>query len=591
MDYEKFFKLKQRPFKVPLEAKFFYRGKVFANLCQILSASELPPLVILKGLEGAGKSTIIKRLPLTLRETTRMAPILNPTFKLSDILSETLNFFGLGFKCPPSAQEESLLGFFQNACSNFIESSLAVVLAFDDAHLLSSETLTDLLALTKLEKSWEGRTSLILVAPQESDFPPEPLKSQALEVLLPALEIPEVLDYVRHRMRAAGANRDYFTAEALVALHQYSQGLPSKIDPLAERALMTAWAANRHQVTVSHVAQAKATLDNPMTINTDAASAAAGSGREHHRIRKRTWVPLVATVMIVAVVAFLFWPHSPLPETQAQSQDAPDEIVTQEVVTVTPAASPALPQEGNMALPSPPPGLLHLPHNTLALVVDHSQNMARLWQGSLRGVGLKAEIAVPDFKDEGLYLVGRPRSRIPLIFQYPPAKEIPKAAGEKLWQQVESLLPQDVLPLMVGQSPSLMKGVTAGLDKLLLDQISSWTQAQEYKLADKMAQLYAETFDFYEPGHKPMTISRKNFRAAFDSEVRAAGDVQVAVSEPLIMLDPRDKSRAWAVFNLKYDSKLRHDTGLRTLIFEKSLLHNQWLIVAELWIKEDTLKP
>ena len=232
--------------------------------------------------------------------------------------------------------------------------------------------------------------------------------------------------------------------------------------------------------------------------------------------------------------------------------------------------------------------MLKLPHNSLALVVDHGQEMARLWQGGLAGSGLKAEISVPDFRDPGIYLVGRPKGDRSLMFQYPPGDGAPKAAGERLWGQVEQLLPQEVLPLMVGDSGDLAKSAPEGLAKALAEKVEGWTRSQEYKLADEMAKLYAESFQYFEPGRKPMTINRRNFKAALDSESQVAGDIRLAVSEPLIMLDPRGQSRAWAVFNLKYDSRLRHDTGLRALIFERSLIGGQWLIVAELWLKEDT---
>jgi hypothetical protein len=55
------------------------------------------------------------------------------------------------------------------------------------------------------------------------------------------------------------------------------------------------------------------------------------------------------------------------------------------------------------------------------------------------------------------------------------------------------------------------------------------------------------------------------------------------------MLDPRNRDRAWIVFTLKYDSKLRHNIGLRTLVLEKTR-PKDWSIVAELWLKEDTVK-
>jgi hypothetical protein len=226
----------------------------------------------------------------------------------------------------------------------------------------------------------------------------------------------------------------------------------------------------------------------------------------------------------------------------------------------------------------------------LILVVDRGLKMARLWQGSLKGPGLKAEISPPDFSGSGLYLVGRPQSRTPIIFQYPPAKDIPAPAGVDLWKRVESQLPQDVLPLMAGSGSEL--GASDGFKhgELIKEKLKAWAKSQEYKLADSMAGLYAESFKFMEPGSPERTIDRENFRLALASEYRSSGDVKITMSEPLIMLDPRDHSRAWAVFNLKYDSKLRHDMGQRTLIFERGLLSSEWRIVAELWLREVTLK-
>jgi hypothetical protein len=256
---------------------------------------------------------------------------------------------------------------------------------------------------------------------------------------------------------------------------------------------------------------------------------------------------------------------------------------------MTPAANPG-PGSTTMGLPYPPPALLKLPQSSLAMVSELGQRMARLWQGGLRSPGLKAEISAPDFSEPGLYLVGRPRSRNPIIFQYPQTREIPKTAGEKLWLQVESMLPQDILPLMVANAQELLKEPPPGVLVNLNESLSKWTQSQIDKNPAVMAGLYAETFSFYEPGRKPLSISRRNFWQALESESVAAGEVSLAISDPLIMLDPLDHNRAWAIFNLKYDSKIRHQTGLRTLILEKDSSSRAWLITAELWLKEDSLK-
>jgi type II secretory pathway predicted ATPase ExeA len=598
MDFEQFFKLTDRPFKANLEAKFFYRRPAFDELCRILGGQDgdLPMVLFLRGPEGVGKTTFLRRLPQALRQTTRVAPILGATLQLGEILEGTLNFLGLGSKCPPTAREESLLGIFQNAVSGLVESGLALVLAVDDAPGVPEDVLGDLLALTRLEPGWNGRAALMLAGPDSPGWP-GPLPPDSVLVELPPMDAPETRLYLRHRLSAAGCDRELFAPAALDALKSYGRGLPALLNPLAERALMTAWANGRRQAAGGDVHLAKASIDRGDTVDVSAAKAAGSRTRGRARAPGRAWKPLAAAGALVAAAAITLAlasgsgpPQPPAgPEAPMAAPPAPEVPVA----TATPAAAPGLPQEGAMALPSPPPGLANLPRGAMALVVDPDRGLGRLWQGGSGGAGLKAEISAPEFPDPGLFLVGRQRGRPALVFQYPPAKPSERApskdAGDRLWSRAEALLPQDHLPLMVGEAAELARAAHGDLAAEIARRVSSWTKSQEYKLSEDMAGLYAESFQYYEPGRQPLTIDRRAFRAALDSESRAAGEVALAVSEPLVMVDPRAHNRAWAVFNLKYDSKIRHDTGLRTLIFEKSPFGGQWLIVAELWLKEDAL--
>ncbi|MDR2300912.1 MAG: hypothetical protein LBF38_02570 [Deltaproteobacteria bacterium] len=625
MDYEKFFKLDQRPFKPTLEAKFFYRTEGFEKLSALLQQDLLPPLILLLGDGGSGKSTFVKRLPREVSEFTRMAPILEPTVSFADILRQALNFLGLGFKCPPSARDEELLGFFQNAVDESLNDGLGFVLAVDDADKLDLETISDLLTLSRLDPRWEGRVCLLLAGPapdsskpaqrepsrtpgpnqnfghgpgqdqdqdQEPDYqwPPEELRQMALTVELKGLNLKETIEFVRHRLSAAGSAKELFTTEAFQSVKNLSHGHPGMINALAEKALMTAWASGKYLVTNSHVIQAKVNFDNPITVSDRAAKNAAGSGRQHHKISKRSWISLLSAALIVGVMAWLLWPSTKglTQATQEIAQNEAHEALPLEPgPQATPSADPV--PDGVLGLPSLPPSVVKLPQTGVTLVVENGQKMARLWQGGLDGPGLKAEIAAPDFKDPGLYLVGRPNSRSPIIFRYPPKTELPRTAAVNLWKRVETLLPQDILPLMVGPGPELAKSVPNVAASHLSGFLDRWISAQTDKKPQDMADLYAETFSFFEPGHKPVSISKTNLRLTLESEAQAAGEIRLTTSDPLIMLDPRDQNRAWIVFTLKYDSKLRHNIGLRTLIVEKTS-SKDWAIVAELWLKEETVK-
>ncbi|MDR1165544.1 MAG: AAA family ATPase [Deltaproteobacteria bacterium] len=601
MDYESFFNLREKPFKNSLSYRFFFRGPAFARLLELLRADAKPPLLFLTGAQGVGKtSALLSLAPALAGAGSTVAYARRGDLPLSGILQEALRSLKLSRLLDPEAPEETLLGYFQDAVSELIERGQSFVLAIDDAQNLSRETRADVFALTSLEESWLGKTTLLLGGRLSEGYPLETVPPDAEILELKPFGPREVSQYVAFRLKAGGARSQPFGAEALAALYGYSGGLPGPLNGLAERSLLTAWAAGKKEVALSHVSQAKTTLDNPMSINAAALAKAKGDRGPKRQRAPRPARPLLALMCLIAILGllggwFFHWPGKAdltAGETASPRQASPaTDAAAPMGPTLTPAAAPSLPLENaNLALPSPPPALLSLPRNSLALVVDQNLNMARLWQGSLKGPGLKAEIAPPEEISPGLYLVGRPQSRSALIFQYPPSQELPRRASSSLWKQVETILPQDILPLVVGDGPSLAKPVPPDLGKFLRDKLRQWSQNQEYKFADRVSALYDAEFRFFQPGARDLTITRDKFAVALKSELRTSGDVKLTMSEPLLLLDPRDHKRAWAVFNLKYDSNLRHDMGLRTLIFEKASRKADWLIVAELWIKEIPLR-
>ncbi|MDR2338717.1 MAG: hypothetical protein LBF40_01055 [Deltaproteobacteria bacterium] len=603
MNYESFFGLRERPFRKAPQERFLFPRAPFLSLTQALSQEKKPRVVILSGGHGHGKSLSLLCLPFALGEGVELAIVSRGAPTLQGILTEALLSLGLAGTLPPDAPEETLLGIYQSVVSGLMDEGLSFVLAVDDAQRLSQDTLRDLESLVSLEPSWEGRATLLLAWEVGPTLPKAALSSKPLVFALGPLSEEELKGYVAHRLLVAGRKTKLFPQDALRALHSQGKGDTLLINDLAERALMTAWAAGKKEVSAAHVLQAKASLENPMRVREEGARVAAGLEAGRDRIRAMAGKTPLITLGAICLAALLVTGYLLIPKHDSESSEAalargpvaaakaPGPVAPPVPAgEAIPAAEPkAAPADGpGLGLPTPPSAILSLPRNGLALVVDRSITMSRLWQGGIAGPGLKAEVALPEISAPGLYLVGRPQSRTPLIFQYPPAKEIPKEASLRLWKQVESFLPQDILPLVVGEGPDLRKAAPAKLGDAIRDRLKAWTRSQELNLPDELASLYAPEFNFFEPGRKDRTILRENFRQALASEMRTSGEVRLTLSEPLILLDPRDHDRVWAVFSLKYDSKLRHDIGLRTLVFERR--GGEWLVTAELWIKEVNLR-
>jgi general secretion pathway protein A len=433
MDYEAFFKLKERPFKNPWEAKFYFRVPAFDEIRETLINAPRPEFLILRGQPGVGKSALLRRLPWALKEKTVVAPILLTGHRLGDILRDALIGFGLGFKCSPQVPDESLLGFFQNAVSNFIANNYGLALAADGAATLTEEDVEDLLRLLSLEPKWRGQTTLLATDALKSPWP-GPKFPGAKTLTLPPLDQAQTAEYVRFRLQAAGGKKDLFPQESLHKVHALSEGSPAAINALCERALLTAWAAGKKEIAPHFLTQAKASLENPLEIAPQAKRRAAGYSRDRQKIRSTPIrLALAASLALVFSLGFVFWPKSDEtgPEKAIAKPAATQALPAAPVETATPAADPASmgPKTG-LSLPTPPPILLSLPHNANALVVDQSSGQARLWRGQLRTTGLKAELVAPELAEPGLYLMGRPKSRMSLVFQYPPGREVPPDVGE-----------------------------------------------------------------------------------------------------------------------------------------------------------------
>ncbi|MDR2350605.1 MAG: AAA family ATPase [Deltaproteobacteria bacterium] len=601
MDHETFFGFRTRPFGNARDPRFHFARECFGGLVDLLSGERIPGILELRGEKGTGKTSALLALADALPPRGTVAvPVIRGGVTLSGILREILLFLGPSERCPPGAPEETLLGFFQNAVSERVMAGQKIVLAVDGANLLKAETLLDLAALPGLERFWAGRAGLLLAGEGERFFPEGgvPPGRERIQIPWGPLSESETRDYIRHRTKQAGVSKDLFTREAKAAIFKYSKGFPEAANRLCDRALMAAWARRGKEAGPKDVRTAAESLRGPREARNDRDAKDPGNEERGNRPRKDgngarrpktgyLWHGSVLVLLALLIALFFFKGASVGGASKEAPPAVPPELGILAGEAAIPAAAPALPEEVSApALPTPPGTLLNLPRNSLALVAEGTRKPARLWQGGTRGPGLKAEMTPPDIKEPGLYLVGRPRGRTPLMFRYPPTPDIPREEGAKLWKRVESQLPQDMLPLMVGDESDFKAGNPEILGTAIKEKLKSWAKAQEYKFADSMALLYAEKFRFFEPGHPDRTIDRENFRQALAAEFKASGDVKVTMSEPLVMLDPANHQRAWAVFNLKYDSKLRRDSGLRTLIFEKPGRNRDWIIVAELWIKE-----
>lgn len=145
------------------------------------------------------------------------------------------------------------------------------VLVVDDAHLIDdSTTLQVLELLLNFQLPPRRRFSLILLGDRMllSRLARLPRFDERLVVraMLQSLSPDETSRYVQFRLEVAGVRRAIFDAEALAEIAELSDGIPRRINRIADLALLVGYADGRHQLTAEDVASVSEEL---VTVGVD----------------------------------------------------------------------------------------------------------------------------------------------------------------------------------------------------------------------------------------------------------------------------------------------------------------------------------
>ena len=131
------------------------------------------------------------------------------------------------------------------------ERGRAVIVAVDEAHLLSADQLDQLRLLTNSElDSVAPFTGLLLGQPtlrRRIKLGAFAALDQriALRYALPGMTGPETRDYLGHHVKLVGRGDPLFSDDAADLIHHTSRGLPRAVNNLALQALVATYAANK----------------------------------------------------------------------------------------------------------------------------------------------------------------------------------------------------------------------------------------------------------------------------------------------------------------------------------------------------------
>ena len=283
LTYEPYFNLREKPFSLAADPRFFFTGVGHGIAFDALAAGirRREGILVLTGEVGTGKTTLCRAVLQSLDRKTFAAYVSDPFLSREDLLKTLLVDFGV--VSDEEVRRGALRGTTRADLSYPLYEFLAslvplkafAVVMIDEAQNLTPELLEEVRILSDLERG-QKLIEVFLIGQPELDTR---LSEEAMRPLsqrvtikcgLPPLTRDEIGLYIAHRLAVAGNDgRVRFTDAAVAEVHAASGGIPRVVNILCDRALTHA--ANR-QTSIVDVDSVK---DGPIDPTVSVASAPA----------------------------------------------------------------------------------------------------------------------------------------------------------------------------------------------------------------------------------------------------------------------------------------------------------------------------
>jgi len=263
--YERFFGFSERPFELTANPRYLFLTERYREALGTLTygLSSRKGILVMTGEAGTGKTTMLTVAMAGVQPNQLVAYLSNPTLSRTEFIEFMTAQLGL-----PDEVAESKTKFLR-AVTKLLEDRAAAgnvtALVIDEAHSLPNELLEEVRLLANIEKPDQKLLTVILVGQPElaarlNDPSLRQLKQRvALRCELVPLTLRESAAYIAKRISLAGGDSaQVFTREAVLAIYEYSGGIPRTINVICDNALVSAFARDESLVSqqvVSEVAR------------------------------------------------------------------------------------------------------------------------------------------------------------------------------------------------------------------------------------------------------------------------------------------------------------------------------------------------
>ena len=244
MKHLEYYGLSEEPFSVMPLTQFFYHSDQHDRALEKLhhAVAGVKGLTVVIGEIGLGKTMLARRLLESLSEEEYEVSLLVVLHEDVDTLWLLRRIAAQVGVTDASDSKVEIITKLSQRLYALAEEGKKVVILIDEAHMLRTRALMEeIRGLLNLETMDQKLISLILFGLPELELC---LKTDAalaqrvaVRVNLKPLPAGAVSEYVQYRLDQAGAVDPIFSEEALVKIHEYSNGIPRLINVICDNSL------------------------------------------------------------------------------------------------------------------------------------------------------------------------------------------------------------------------------------------------------------------------------------------------------------------------------------------------------------------
>jgi type II secretory pathway predicted ATPase ExeA len=256
------FGLNEPPFRITPHTDFFFqganRGATLEALLYAITNDE--GIIRVSGEVGSGKTMLCRVLMERLPGSVETIYLANPSLSRDEILFAIADELKLSME---GGRTTRVLRALQEHLIRLFAEGRRVVVLIDEAHAMPKETLEEIRLLSNLESNRHKLLQIVLFGQPELD---QHLNNADMRQLkerithgfrLEPLVRSDIDTYIDFRMRAAGyRGPKVFAPGAIRLVADASEGLTRRVNILADKALLAAFASGTHAVTETEVKRA-----------------------------------------------------------------------------------------------------------------------------------------------------------------------------------------------------------------------------------------------------------------------------------------------------------------------------------------------